>query len=102
MGNIYLNLVLRTQAIDYKEKHVQWAASSSEDVSASSGSEGEMDGGGHRGGGRGGGRGRGRGRRGGRGSGGGEGDSEGMGHESDAGPRRRETWDDSSDDGDYR
>ena len=25
-----------------------------------------------------------------------------MGHESDAGPRRRETWDDSSDDGDYR
>ena len=54
MGNIYLNLVLRTQAIDYKEKHVQWAASSSEDVSASSGSEGEMDGGGHRGGGRGG------------------------------------------------
>ena len=49
MGNIYLNLVLRTQAIDYKEKHMQWAASSSEDVSASSGSEGEMDGGGHRG-----------------------------------------------------
>ena len=48
MGNIYLNLVLRTQAIDYKEKHMQWAASSSEDVSASSGSEGEMDGGGHR------------------------------------------------------
>ena len=88
MGNIYLNLVLRTQAIDYKEKHMQWAASSSEDVSASSGSEGEMDGGGHRGGGR--------------GSGEGEGDSEGMGHESDAGPRRRETWDDSSDDGDYR
>ena len=40
----------------------------------------------------GGGRGRGRGRRGGRGSGVGEGDSEGMGHESDAGPRRRETW----------
>ena len=35
MGNIYLNLVLRTQAIDYKEKHMQWAASSSEDVSAS-------------------------------------------------------------------
>ena len=50
-----MNLVLRTQAIEYKEKHVQWAASSSEDVSASSGSEGEMDGGGHRGGDRGGG-----------------------------------------------
>ena len=99
MGNIYLNLVLRTQAIDYKEKHMQWAASSSEDPVAARERWMEAGIGGGAGGG---GRGRGRGRRGGRGSGEGEGDSEGMGHESDAGPRRRETWDDSSDDGDYR